>query len=293
MNVSIIVTTKNSGSTLTETLIGASSQSIASEIIVVDSGSTDNTLEIAHRFDCRLIHGGTERSSQRNLGAKAARGDWLLILDADMVAAPKVVESCLASVGPDMDTAVTIRQLSEGTGWLSQARALEKECYADDPLLEAPRFFSRRLFMSIGGYDESLNAAEDWDIAIRLRLAGAQVKRIEQPLVHLEGRTRLRSVFRRMVYYEPSLSKYRTKHPEWASNQLAPLRPAIIKSWRVLLANPVPTLGILVLKSTELVAIAVSVWRRTPALQTQGRMRTARREAELTRSSMDGNRPQA
>lgn len=292
MNVSIIITTKNSGATLTETLVGALSQSIGSEIIVVDSGSIDNSLEIVQRFDCRLIQGGTERSSQRNLGAKVAQGDWLLILDADMVPAPQLVESCLAIAGPDMDTAITIHQLSEGRGWLSHARALEKRCYADDPMLEAPRFFSRSLFMSIGGYDENLHAAEDWDIAIRLRLGGARVKRTEQSVVHLEGRTALRGVFRRMVYYEPSLSRYRAKHPEWASQQLSPLRLAMARNWRLLLSRPVLTLGILVLKITELVAIVFGGSRRTFAARARGISPTPVREAELTSSSLDGIRPE-
>jgi glycosyltransferase involved in cell wall biosynthesis len=291
VKVSIIITTFNSGAALKETLLGVLGQTVQSEIIVVDSGSTDDTLRIVQQFDCRLIHGGTERSSQRNIGARAALGDWLLILDADMVPAPLVAESCLAVAGSDPYAAVTIPQLSEGTGWLSEARALEKRCYADDPLLEAPRFFSRHLFMSIGGYDESLHAAEDWDLAVRLRLAGAHVKRIQHPLVHQEGQTDLLSVFRRMLYYEPSLSEYRAKHPAWASKQLNPLRLAIVRSWRILLARPLLTLGILVLKLTELVAIGVSASRRT--LGRHDRItRTALSEAKLSGSSSDGTWPE-
>jgi glycosyltransferase involved in cell wall biosynthesis len=267
VDVSIIITTKNSAHALAEAMTAALGQSVKSEIIVVDSGSTDGTLQILERFGCKPIQGGFERSSQRNLAARVANGKWLLILDADMVLDPSTVERCLTAVDADTNVAVVIPQIAQGEGWLTRARALEKLCYARDPLLEAPRFLSREVFLSIGGYDEHLHAAEDWDIALRLSLAGVRFKRIEGAIVHLDGRTTLSAVFRRMIYYEPSLSLYRAKHPEVAKKQLAPLRPALIRNWRMLLRHPVLALGICVLKTTELTALLWSVARCSLAVR--------------------------
>ena len=53
------------------------------EIIVADAGSVDKTVKIADNFGCKIIKGGLPARG-RNRGAKAARGDLLLFLDADL-----------------------------------------------------------------------------------------------------------------------------------------------------------------------------------------------------------------
>lgn len=58
---------------------------LAAEIVVVDTGSTDRTPEIASGFGARVIRHawGHDFSAARNIGIDAATGDWILILDAD------------------------------------------------------------------------------------------------------------------------------------------------------------------------------------------------------------------
>lgn len=56
----------------------------ADEIIVVDTGSKDKTVEVSLKMGARIVHTtGTSFSKWRNDGAKAAKGDWLLYLDSD------------------------------------------------------------------------------------------------------------------------------------------------------------------------------------------------------------------
>ena len=57
------------------------------EIVLVDTGSTDRTVEIAESFGARVLHRpwDDDFSAPRNLGLEAAKGDWILILDADEV----------------------------------------------------------------------------------------------------------------------------------------------------------------------------------------------------------------
>lgn len=54
------------------------------EIIVADAGSEDKTLEIAKKFNCKIVKGGLPAKG-RNEGAGAAKGDIFLFLDADMI----------------------------------------------------------------------------------------------------------------------------------------------------------------------------------------------------------------
>ncbi|MEW5768502.1 MAG: glycosyltransferase family 2 protein [bacterium] len=58
---------------------------LVDEIIVVDTGSKDKTMEIAHSFDARVYKHPWENdfSAARNISLSYAKSDWILILDAD------------------------------------------------------------------------------------------------------------------------------------------------------------------------------------------------------------------
>ncbi len=82
MQISAVIITKNSGHTLRNCL--ESLQAVADEIIVVDSGSTDNTLDLASAYGCKIIttswlgYGPT-----KNLGHHAASAPFILSMDSD------------------------------------------------------------------------------------------------------------------------------------------------------------------------------------------------------------------
>lgn len=82
-SLSVCVITKNESKFIEACL--ASVQSIAHEIIVVDSGSTDDTLAIAARFNARIfsIEWRNDYAWARNQAIAQCQGDWILFLDAD------------------------------------------------------------------------------------------------------------------------------------------------------------------------------------------------------------------
>lgn len=81
-----IIIAKNEEKMIEDCLI---SLQFADELIVVDSGSTDKTLEIAQKFSARIVRTeGTDYSQFRNAGQKAATGKWLLYIDADERVSP-------------------------------------------------------------------------------------------------------------------------------------------------------------------------------------------------------------
>jgi glycosyltransferase involved in cell wall biosynthesis len=91
--VSIIVPSYNAAPWLAQTLESALAQTHPTrEIIVVDDGSTDSSLELARGFETRGVRVFAEpnrgASAARNLGLRHARGDFIQFLDADDLLAP-------------------------------------------------------------------------------------------------------------------------------------------------------------------------------------------------------------
>ncbi len=82
MKISATIITLNEERHLGQCL--ESLQNLAEELLIVDSGSTDKTLEIARRFGARIVvRSWTNYSDQKNFAASQASNDWILSLDAD------------------------------------------------------------------------------------------------------------------------------------------------------------------------------------------------------------------
>src|SRR5229473_1879439 len=83
----------------------------ADEIIVVDSGSTDRTVEIARQFtDNVIIKDWPGYSAQKNLAAEQARNDWIFSLDSDEELSPPLIAeiASLKKRDPDVGQASSL-----------------------------------------------------------------------------------------------------------------------------------------------------------------------------------------
>ncbi|WP_337872164.1 glycosyltransferase family 2 protein, partial [Ignavibacterium sp.] len=60
-------------------------KNVFDEIIIVDTGSTDNTLKIAEKFNAKVFHFDwiNDFSAARNFALSKSTGEWILYLDAD------------------------------------------------------------------------------------------------------------------------------------------------------------------------------------------------------------------
>ena len=98
-------------------------QGVADEVIVVDTGSTDRTVEIAEAFGARVFHHRwqSDFSLARNMGLEQATGQWILILDADEELAEEArprVKAVLAETAAD-GLQVHVRNLNAPGGILA------------------------------------------------------------------------------------------------------------------------------------------------------------------------------
>lgn len=96
--LTVCVIAKNEESNIGAAL--ASVQGVADELIVVDTGSTDRTIEIARAFGAKIVHypWNDDFSAARNAGIEAATGDWILMLDADETLPERSVIPLLAAI---------------------------------------------------------------------------------------------------------------------------------------------------------------------------------------------------
>jgi glycosyltransferase involved in cell wall biosynthesis len=254
--VSVVVTTRNSGQTLEACLGSVRRQTYsATELLVVDNHSSDRTLEIATRYADKVATIGPERSAQRNHGALLASGSLLLFIDADMVLDPEVVAEGARILEAGAVPAVVIPEETVGEGFWTACRSLERGCYNGDDTIEAARFYTRHALTEAGGFDTELNGGEDWDLSRRVAL-GRRLPRTRAMIHHDEGRTRLRTVYRKRRYYAPGYLAFARKHGRGAIAQGNPIfRAAYVRNWRTLGRHPLLTAGMFTLKAVELAAV--------------------------------------
>lgn len=191
MKLSVVIPTMNKVSLLEQTLSALALQEIEPdvpwEIVVVNDGSTDGTgsyLEaVSSNFEVPLVvvtpPANVGRARARNLGARAARGEWIVFLDDDIVAPPGLLAAHLEllEAHPGCGTigyAVTDPDLIDGAHFhYLDSRGVARL----DPGPAPGRFFvtqnaavPREAFLAVGGFDEDFSAYgfEDMEVAFRL-----------------------------------------------------------------------------------------------------------------------------
>ncbi len=245
--VSVIVPTKNEENNIKRCLTSIQKQNYQGEIevIVVDNHSSDKTVAVAKPFASKVIIAGDERSKQRNIGARKAKGRWLLFVDADMELSEHVVKECVSLTRKHMAfPIVVVNEKAVGRTFLGKAFALEKNCYQYATWLHAARFFPKYHFLKLGGYDTVLIAGEDWDLTQRFRLEGFPLFITKKShLIHHERDDNLITIYKKELYYINNIHRYAKKHPLAFSYQGSYLYRAFIwiRSWDILLRHPILT----------------------------------------------------
>lgn len=144
------------------------------EVIVVDGGSRDETVQVARREGAQTLTVAAGRARQMNAGAAASNGEYLVFLHADTILPPNyagLVRRLLAS--PEVVAGAfrlgiegrrrSLRWIETGANWRSRWLQLP---YGDQAL-----FVRSRLFSELGGYSD-LPIMEDYDLVRRLARKG-------------------------------------------------------------------------------------------------------------------------
>src|SRR3989344_3658605 len=221
------------------------------EIIIVDKNSRDKTVEIAKKYTDNIFFKEPERSTQRNYGAQKARGEFVTFIDADMQLEPAIISECVDQFSQKNVKAVILSEKVVGSTFWGKVRSLEKQCYMGDDLIEAARCFVKELFLKLGGFDTKLIASEDWDLTESVRKARLTIGRTQSFVAHYEKEANPFEAAQKKYYYGLNLPLYIRKHKTLALRQYSPLRLAFLRNWRLLLAHPLLTLGLIMMKLFE------------------------------------------
>ena len=189
--VSVVIPAKNAATYIGETIASALAQCDVTEIIVVDDGSTDDTVALVHAIrDPRLrliTNQASGVSAARNYGAQSAGGSWLMFLDADDRLRPDAVTTLLAAA-KDAPRAVLVygdyntidsagrsigrRDLLKGRRKPS-GNVLERLASGNFIVNGGIMLVRTEAFRATGGFDVSLRYCEDWHCWCRLAATGA------------------------------------------------------------------------------------------------------------------------
>ncbi|HVL68578.1 MAG TPA: glycosyltransferase family A protein [Vicinamibacterales bacterium] len=190
--------------------IGAAIESVLAqtftdyELIIVDDGSTDDTAAIATRFvekDSRITLLRQENrglAAARNTALRHARSELLALLDSDDLWAPEFLAAQIAvlTARPDVDivtgNAWTLGSHEDGRParpWPDPRPEPNLTTILGDELsVFIMSVFRRRVYDTIGGFDEMLRTNEDFDFWLRAAIAGFRFARNDQPLGYYRRR---------------------------------------------------------------------------------------------------------
>jgi glycosyltransferase involved in cell wall biosynthesis len=214
LSVSIIIPALNE-----EKMIGRCLESIAQmdfprdrfEVILVDNGSSDRTVGIARSFADRLNltilkKTGVRISALRNLGAQEARGSILAFLDADCLAPRDWLDRILELTPPQAAGIVGAHYLlPENSSWVGRTWHRYQEAEKSGEVSHVPAgdlIMRREDFLRLGGFDETIQTNEDYELCERVRAAGMNVRAFpEIGVVHLGTAQSLRVFFRKQAWH--------------------------------------------------------------------------------------------
>jgi glycosyltransferase involved in cell wall biosynthesis len=188
--VSVIIPTRDRGRLLVDAVRSALTvPEPPLDVIVADAGSSDGSVDALAQFgdSVRIVSGGRNAAAGRNAGAAAARGEYLGFLDSDDLMLPGKTTCLVEALASAPDAALvhgTTEVVDGHAAPLPEQTMAQRASFAHGQRLgtsyaalagycamfTSATLMRRSAFESVGGFDESLDAYEDWDLYLRLSL---------------------------------------------------------------------------------------------------------------------------
>lgn len=174
--VSVIITAKNEEEHIESCLMSLKNQIFKNfEIIVSDAESEDNTVKIARKYTDHIVVKGTNVASGRNVGAKIAKGDILVFVDADTILLPDTLEKVIAAFRKKNVVGATCSALP----LTAQAKYVGVYMFYNSFVKASIRMkkpqiagffcaYKKNVFEEVDGFDKQVGILEDFHLSIRM-----------------------------------------------------------------------------------------------------------------------------
>ncbi|MGB5973543.1 MAG: glycosyltransferase family A protein, partial [Nodosilinea sp.] len=194
--LSVVIPCLNAADTIDQQLEALTQQTTAPwEVIVADNGSTDGTLSIVEQYTNRLprlkiVDASDKRGAgyARNVGVKAATGDYLAFCDADDVVAPGWLQALEQAFKSHSFLACRfdLERLNPGEKNSLQNHELQQFRIPFLPFAGAGGLaIQRQIYDLVRGFDESFTHLEDAEFCVRVQLAGYKLAFVPEAVVHI------------------------------------------------------------------------------------------------------------
>jgi glycosyltransferase involved in cell wall biosynthesis len=191
--ISVITPSYNQGRYIEDTILSVLGQDYPNlEFIVIDGGSTDETVEVLKKYEDRISYWVSEKddgqASAINKGFARATGDILCWLNSDDMYLPGV----LKFVSANLDISLSEMLIGNCVHiWEGEGRAMGSDIVSDSLshdmawcsyVIQPSAFWTRALWERTGVLDEKLHYALDWDWFIRAKRADADFRAVAKTL---------------------------------------------------------------------------------------------------------------
>jgi glycosyltransferase involved in cell wall biosynthesis len=240
---SVVVPARDAGAVIDGQLEALAAQTYDGdwELIVVDNGSSDDTVARVLRWSDRIAGLQVVRAAgrrgpahARNVGIAAASSDLVLVCDADDRVTPGWIAALVEALTRHDAVAGAIAGSGSGSGAPSGFGFGFLPAFAT-----CSAAFHKRAWNAVGGFDESLPTCEDLDLAWRIQLAGFTLGQCPEAIVHYRGAATAGDEFRtwfRYGRYQPRLlARFRADglRPEPLARVVAKWAQLVVTAYRL------------------------------------------------------------
>lgn len=200
MELSVVLISKNQAwniARLVESVLRGTSSIPASEIILVDSASTDDTVQLASRFPINIVRlrpiQKLSPAAGRYIGYKRTRGEFVLFLDGDMELIPGWIGPALSAMRsvPNAGVMLSSRVIELPPNTSSVYIPPPDETSLNTPIevtratfvVGGAALYRRSALEHVGTFNPYLNSDEEPELYLRIRQGGYRILQLDSPIV--------------------------------------------------------------------------------------------------------------
>jgi len=197
-NLSVVIISRNEERNIArciESVLKATEEIESHEIVLVDSASTDRTVEIAKKYPLRILQ--LKHKSQfspaagRFIGFMHSRGKYIQFLDGDMVLDKNWFKNAVPILENDEQVAGVVGILTQEfyntyynkkmRKWVESLKTGEIKCF------DGANLCQRSVLLKIGSYNPYLKGHEETELSLRITKSGYKILRLPHPMSHHLG----------------------------------------------------------------------------------------------------------